>query len=220
MGRFINADAFASTGQGILGNNMFAYCNNNVVCFSDDSGQAPSTDIYPVCIGGNGYRLVSGTSDGEEKSNELLQAVSSKFLPRVQSTLFINVDYLGTYTHQNDSTLNTAFAVGGGLTLLLLIPPVRKCVLASKLLSAIGYASSAYGLACLLPEYSLPEKDYHYYRVTVSWTEKTPLAGYPNVYVLVKYHVEMWFIYNDNNHAYQTWYLLDSNWSETRSNHE
>ena len=27
-GRFINADALASTGQGILGNNMFAYCNN------------------------------------------------------------------------------------------------------------------------------------------------------------------------------------------------
>ena len=28
VGRFINADAFASTGQGILGSNMFAYCAN------------------------------------------------------------------------------------------------------------------------------------------------------------------------------------------------
>ena len=28
-GRFINADAFASTGQGLLGHNMFAYCQNN-----------------------------------------------------------------------------------------------------------------------------------------------------------------------------------------------
>ena len=31
LGRFVNADAFASTGQGILGNNMFAYCGNNPV---------------------------------------------------------------------------------------------------------------------------------------------------------------------------------------------
>lgn len=29
LSRFINADAFVSTGQGLLGNNMFAYCNND-----------------------------------------------------------------------------------------------------------------------------------------------------------------------------------------------
>lgn len=38
MGRFINADAFASTGQGLLGNNMFAYCNNNPVVSFDNTG--------------------------------------------------------------------------------------------------------------------------------------------------------------------------------------
>ena len=35
VGRFLNADAFASTGQGILGNNTFAYCGNNPVNCSD-----------------------------------------------------------------------------------------------------------------------------------------------------------------------------------------
>ena len=40
MGRFINADAFTSTGQGILGNNMFAYCGNNPVVRKDSSGDA------------------------------------------------------------------------------------------------------------------------------------------------------------------------------------
>ena len=39
IGRFINADAFASTGQGILGNNMFAYCNNNPIRYCDPSGE-------------------------------------------------------------------------------------------------------------------------------------------------------------------------------------
>ena len=38
LGRFINADAFASTGQGILGNNMFAYCNNNPIIRADQTG--------------------------------------------------------------------------------------------------------------------------------------------------------------------------------------
>ena len=40
IGRFINADSFASTGQGLLGNNMFAYCRNNAVCRVDVSGAA------------------------------------------------------------------------------------------------------------------------------------------------------------------------------------
>jgi len=38
MGRFINADALVSTGQGILGNNMFAYCNNNPIIYADPTG--------------------------------------------------------------------------------------------------------------------------------------------------------------------------------------
>ncbi len=36
--RFINADAYASTGQGVLGHNMFAYCLNNAVNGSDSCG--------------------------------------------------------------------------------------------------------------------------------------------------------------------------------------
>ncbi len=41
VGRFINADAFTSTGQGLLGNNMFAYCLNNPVNMIDSSGHLP-----------------------------------------------------------------------------------------------------------------------------------------------------------------------------------
>ena len=37
-GRFINADVLVSTGQGLIGNNMFAYCLNNPVMNSDPSG--------------------------------------------------------------------------------------------------------------------------------------------------------------------------------------
>ena len=41
--RFLNADAFASTGQGLLGNNMFAYCGNNPVNRVDVGGRAYAT---------------------------------------------------------------------------------------------------------------------------------------------------------------------------------
>ena len=37
-GRFINADTLIDTGQGLLGNNMFAYCNNNTVLLKDSTG--------------------------------------------------------------------------------------------------------------------------------------------------------------------------------------
>ena len=37
--RFINADAFVYTGQGIIGNNMFAYCLNNPVNYEDSDGE-------------------------------------------------------------------------------------------------------------------------------------------------------------------------------------
>ena len=39
--RFINADGLVSTGQGFIGNNMFAYCLNDPVnCFDDDGRDA------------------------------------------------------------------------------------------------------------------------------------------------------------------------------------
>ena len=38
VGRFISADSYTSTGQGIIGNNTFAYCNNNPVAYADFTG--------------------------------------------------------------------------------------------------------------------------------------------------------------------------------------
>ena len=46
MGRFINADDYISTGQGLLGNTMFAYCFNNPVVFVDNTGENPAAAIF------------------------------------------------------------------------------------------------------------------------------------------------------------------------------
>ena len=45
LGRFLNADSYASTGQGVLGNNMFAYCGNKPVICSDHTGKSFSVYI-------------------------------------------------------------------------------------------------------------------------------------------------------------------------------
>ena len=45
-GRFINADAYATTGQGFVGNNMFAYCGNNPIVHSDPSGKYSINDFW------------------------------------------------------------------------------------------------------------------------------------------------------------------------------
>ena len=46
IGRFLNADALVSTGQGVLGNNMFAYCRNNPIILEDATGTADRACIY------------------------------------------------------------------------------------------------------------------------------------------------------------------------------
>ena len=70
LGRFINADSYASTGQGILGNNMFAYCRNNPVCRIDISG-TEDTIAY-----GDGELLSNDELDERAKGG------GSKTLPR------------------------------------------------------------------------------------------------------------------------------------------
>ena len=49
IGRFISADSYLSTGDGILGNNMFAYCLNNPVNYADPTGH--SAILIALAIG-------------------------------------------------------------------------------------------------------------------------------------------------------------------------
>lgn len=69
VGRFVSADALISTGQGLLGNNMFAYCRNNPVCRIDITGYADEEadlggetkdDLFPDPMGGGGDSQPSG----------------------------------------------------------------------------------------------------------------------------------------------------------------
>ncbi|MBR4017895.1 MAG: RHS repeat-associated core domain-containing protein [Oscillospiraceae bacterium] len=62
IGRFLNADSFVSTGQGILGYNIFAYCGNNPVLYTDSTGTR-----HEISAGGFG----GGGSDRGHSANFL-----------------------------------------------------------------------------------------------------------------------------------------------------
>ena len=59
IGRFINGDVFAATGQGLLGNNMFAYCGNNPVANCDSFGYRHERTAG-ACGGGAAYAVGLG----------------------------------------------------------------------------------------------------------------------------------------------------------------
>ena len=53
--RFINADSYASTGQGFVGTNMFAYCVNSPVVLGDYEGTDAILIIDEDAVHGNGH---------------------------------------------------------------------------------------------------------------------------------------------------------------------
>ena len=64
VSRFINADKYASTGDGLLGYNMFAYCSNNPVNYSDPSGEAVNNRPMLINDGGSNSVLEKGVHSG------------------------------------------------------------------------------------------------------------------------------------------------------------
>ena len=65
IGRFINADGLVATGQGLLGNNMFAYCLNNPVMHIDEHGDFANWIIGAVIggvIGGLSAAITGGNA--------------------------------------------------------------------------------------------------------------------------------------------------------------
>ena len=67
-GRFLNGDAFTATGQGLLGNNMFSYCQNCPIVFSDNSGYRVVRRSAEMVGGGTPY-ITDQTDDSIGQEN-------------------------------------------------------------------------------------------------------------------------------------------------------
>ncbi|MDY2678039.1 MAG: RHS repeat-associated core domain-containing protein [Oscillospiraceae bacterium] len=78
VGRFINADGYVSTGTGILGFNVFAYCNNSPIIFSDDTGTRRVGILEKYKDSGIGW----GTQDRKSGTNS--SSTASEYIPTPQ----------------------------------------------------------------------------------------------------------------------------------------
>ncbi|MBE6978062.1 MAG: RHS repeat-associated core domain-containing protein [Ruminococcaceae bacterium] len=83
ISRFISADSYMSTGDGILGNNMFAYCHNNPIVFVDPTGEDITLGAFlagvaiTALIGGaiaTGVTVIKDYSDDGEIFNGSVKA--------------------------------------------------------------------------------------------------------------------------------------------------
>ena len=144
-GRFVSADSYVQTGQGMLDKNMFAYCGNNPVMFRDPSGccyeiTIPAVGSGPVIVtdsNGNSYSYnaprIGNTYFFDEKQfkKDLVNAtLTQKLEPIVQSTAEIFAD---TMIDKTLSAINNA-------NLTYLIPYGHE----------INAVSSGFGLASLV----------------------------------------------------------------------
>lgn len=88
LGRFVNADSYASTGQGIIGNNMYAYCGNNPVMNIDPNGE-----FFEKLPGILRKKL--------QKVSKMIEIFSNCFLGK----------YLQKYENYLVNTINTVFRI-------------------------------------------------------------------------------------------------------------
>ena len=80
IGRFINADGYVSTGQGLIGHNMFAYCNNTPIVMEDTAGKVPN---YCIAVSDGAAGASPSNYKPKPKADKVLQeqkpAISKKF---------------------------------------------------------------------------------------------------------------------------------------------
>ena len=75
IGRFINADAFVTTGQGLLSNNMFTYCINNPVMYMDPTGNVPITTlIIVITVCGGIFGGLLGAANAEATGGNVTES--------------------------------------------------------------------------------------------------------------------------------------------------
>ena len=115
MGRFINGDAYATTGQGVLGNNMFAYCRNNPVCYDDPTGEwsVLATKCVINIITSIVCDLINHESAGDIVVNAILAAAGTIIEPLGDFMTIVDIACSTVEVIQNTGDVFYGLFVGG-----------------------------------------------------------------------------------------------------------
>ena len=194
-GRFLNADALVATGQGLLGNNMFAYCGNSPVNHADPSGTVTENTIFAVCFGGSGPNYTLRTStDGDENSEELLEYLTSRInpnyiCPQNGRVVSVAVDRVGDY-------FNKSYPVENGVILIL---GTVATFSSNPYVGALGYlaqAGSGYSYLQSIGDPLPRDIEYKQFYVTYTWevaeyqNGRIAYSNYSVTWVFIRDHTE------------------------------
>ena len=119
IGRFINSDVYTSTGQGLLGNNMFAYCLNNPVCYLDSTGYIATSAFSTAAYATGGDQSIiqeilehiTTISEDNITSSVGITGFASYFGSGAGGSLAVGVD--SSYNYAGLRSIN--FGVGSSL---------------------------------------------------------------------------------------------------------
>ena len=189
IGRFINADALIATGQGILGNNMFAYCNNNPVIFEDASGHAlkPCT----VVINDGDPRVTEVIISEDESSNSysgcksLATAYMGMTKPDSIGPIVATIKRDGSYTVKKTEVLEKGAAFIGVVGFF--IPGIYDEAIAGVTLGTIMTFYDLLIDQMTVLGVSFSEQTYDRYSITETWTALERCGDHPNAFRKVHY---------------------------------
>ena len=103
--RFINADSYVSTGQGLVGYNMFAYCRNNSVIFVDFSGDK----FTKVALGPNNHNLLNEQNTGGIVANQKYPSYVATDKAKILQYYENGQLYVFSYCENPDYNISTSF---------------------------------------------------------------------------------------------------------------
>ena len=216
--RFINADSLASTGQGSLGTNMFAYCNNCPTIYHDPSGHAisPLTNNRTAIREGDygksnkrpGPRSNAARDELISYFESLTPAYNIEDYYGVPSNINITVEYDGIYEKRSRVAGDLAVMVVG-VAASILSHIWGPAAIIGEIATYVGAVSTVTGLAD-----SLPEGDYDAYVVTITWDiPYVELPSSNNTPRLIGYSAQYYMVYCDS-YREPFWCMLDYSLTE------
>ena len=203
--RFINADSLASTGQGSLGTNMFAYCNNCPTIYHDPSGHAisPLTNNRTAIREGDygksnkrpGPRSNAARDELISYFESLTPAYNIEDYYGAPSNINITVEYDDIYEKRNHATRDRVI---GGASLVV---GIIGLFCSAPIITILGAGLSAAGEISANSNDAdpVPEGDFDGYIVTVTWDiPYIELPSSSNTPRLTGYSAQYYVIYCDS----------------------
>ena len=109
-GRFINADGYASTGQGFVGSNMFAYCNNNPVMHIDPDGTfvISLTTVGVICLASLVTVLTVTAVSEVAANNTAITPISGPRISPVETNILVVAYIIDWLLNQSQSKADSS----------------------------------------------------------------------------------------------------------------